>query len=119
MLADCLDRDREFGIVCREEQPDRQAVGRGAVGTVAHVESVAGLPDGRSNIVVRRVSRFEVGAIVDASAPYLMAEVRMVEDDAEGPEAAEALLGGATAAVEVRATTHVRARSNGHGPSTP
>lgn len=83
MLAECLEGEREFGIVCRDETRADPDVERGAVGTVAHIDTVAGLPDGRSNIIVHGVSRFEVLEVHPAVAPYLMADVQTVVDREE------------------------------------
>jgi Lon protease-like protein len=51
---------------------------------VAHVRDVEPLPDGRSNLVVEGGDRFAVVRLVDAGAPYLVAEV---EPYGDAPEA--------------------------------
>ena len=86
LLADCLDADRSLGIVCHDETKGDSEIRRGTVGTVAHVDTVAGLPDGRSNIIVRGVSRFEVVMVLHGPSPYPMAQVAPVVDHSEPDE---------------------------------
>jgi Lon protease-like protein len=82
MLADCLAGDRRFGVVAIRAGVE---VGGGAevfsVGTVARVESVKELPDGRFDIVTRGEQRFRVSRFLPES-PYLRAEVDLLD---EGP----------------------------------
>lgn len=86
LLADCLSSDREFGIVCRSGDATEAPISRGTIGTLTHIDSVAGLPDGRSNILVHGVSRFEVVQLQDGPTPYLIAQVEPVTDHAEPAE---------------------------------
>jgi uncharacterized protein len=80
MLADCLSGDHRFGVVAIRSGA---GVGGGAdvfsVGTVAHIESVKELPDGRYDIVTRGVQRFRVHRLLP-EAPYLRAEVELLNE---------------------------------------
>jgi Lon protease-like protein len=76
MLADCLAGERQFGIT-RSTQPTP-----GMLGTVAAIEAVHPLPDGRSNIVVSGKQRFLVRSVPTQFTPYLLADVETISDDA-------------------------------------
>lgn len=75
LLADCLAGDRRFGIT-RAGAP-----GPGTIGTVAGIQLVHALPDGRSNIVVTGGTRFTIDALRQADTPYLEAEARPFSDE--------------------------------------
>ncbi|MDH4348859.1 MAG: LON peptidase substrate-binding domain-containing protein, partial [Gemmatimonadota bacterium] len=75
MLADCLADQRQFGIT-RASQPTA-----GTLGTVAGIEAVHPLPDGRSNIVVSGKQRFLVRSVPTQFTPYLLADVETITDD--------------------------------------
>lgn len=84
LLADCLDADRRFGVVAIKA--GREAGGCAEifdVGTVAEIESVTPLPDGRSDIITRGVQRFRVRKVLEGR-PYLHAEVELLDDDETG-----------------------------------
>ena len=87
MLADCLAADRRFGIT--PVNPARDVPELGTVGCVAEVRVNQELPDGRSNIVVLGGSRFVLGNLLDESLPYLVALVRMFDDDPDTEPALE------------------------------
>ena len=71
MLADCLERDRRFGIVFLAEGTSEDSLGIGGdVGCVALIESHEELPDGRSNITVAGRERFSLRAFVTSPLPY-------------------------------------------------
>ncbi len=55
------------------------------VGTVARIEQIAELPDGRYDIVTRGTQRFRVVEQV-CGWPYLRAEVELLEDGPAGPD---------------------------------
>ena len=115
MVADCLDGDHEFGIVCHDGAgPDADIV-QGKTGTIAHIDRVSGLPDGRSHVVVHGVSRFEVMEVRQTPAPYLMADVQLLEDRAEPPDALSAAADDVRALVR-RAASAVRAISDDASP---
>ena len=88
MVADCLDGDHEFGIVCHDGAGPAADIVQGKTGTIAHIDRVAGLPDGRSHVVVH------------------LERLRQVKH----------LLTAVIAAIEARASTRERAHANGHGP---
>ena len=80
LLADCLERDRRFGVVAIRsgcEVADEPEIFD--VGTVAEIEAVTTLADGRSDITTRGVQRFRVLGLLDG-APYLRARVELLED---------------------------------------
>lgn len=86
LLNDCLDADRRFGVVairCGQEAGGPAEIYE--VGTVAEIQTVTPLPDGRSDITTRGVQRFRVQGFVDG-APYLTGAVELLDDDPPGPE---------------------------------
>ena len=83
MLADCLRGDRRFGILFRPEDRGTDVPAPGTVGCVAHVDSSADRPDGRSDILVTGVARFELLQLVSAGEPYLVGAVTAFDDLAE------------------------------------
>lgn len=84
MLADCLERDRRFGIVFLAEGTSEESLGIGGdVGCVAHIESHDELPDGRSNITVAGRERFTLRAFVMSPLPYHVGMIVPYEDAAE------------------------------------
>lgn len=81
LLADCLDADRRFGVVAiRSGRAEGTCAEIFDVGTVAEIESVTPLPDGRSDIVTRGVQRFHVNDFVPGT-PYLNAHVDPIDED--------------------------------------
>ncbi len=80
-----LDRETPFGIVLIRADGSREPHG---VGTAATIVGHQPLPDGRSFIVVRGGRRFAIERIDAHAAPYLVADVRYLDED-EGTEAAE------------------------------
>jgi Lon protease-like protein len=95
LLADVRAADGRFGIVLAG---DARGPAPGLVGCVAAVRDVEPLPDGRSNLVVEGRERFAVARVVEADAPYLVAEVAPY-DDAPEDDAAVGALAAATARV--------------------
>jgi Lon protease-like protein len=81
MLADCLGRDREFGIICRPAGSSEQDIPAGTVGCLARVESTQPLGDGRSNIMVMGTERFAFLEFTNAGTPYHSARVEPVTDE--------------------------------------
>lgn len=80
MLRQCLDGDRRFGVVairCGSEVGEVPEVFD--VGTLAEIESVTTLADGRSDMTVRGVQRFRVRELLDGT-PYLRARVEVLDD---------------------------------------
>lgn len=81
MLSDCMAADRRFGVVaikCGRDQGGCAEIFD--VGTVAVIESVSPLADGRADIITRGVQRFRVRSMVEG-APYLKAEVDLLGED--------------------------------------
>lgn len=85
LLADCLDADRCFGVVAiRSGREIGTAPEIYDVGTVARIETVTELPDGRSDILTRGEQRFRVLRRL-AGATYLKAEVELLADGPTSP----------------------------------
>ena len=81
MLRDCLAADRRFGVVAiRSGQEAGGAADLFDIGTVAEIEHVEHLPDGRANIVTRGTDRFRINAMVSGT-PYLCAETEPLAED--------------------------------------
>jgi Lon protease-like protein len=84
LIRRCLERQRPFGIVLIRNGPE---VGDGAkpydVGTEAKIVAQSPLPDGRSYIVTRGERRFAVESVIADAEPYLMGQVRYL-DEPEG-----------------------------------
>jgi Lon protease-like protein len=87
MLADCLLRDRRFGITPMDGASEPP--GRGTLGCVAEVRVNQELPDGRSNIVVVGGSRFVLSRLLEEPHPYLVAMVRTYDDRADSEPSPE------------------------------
>jgi Lon protease-like protein len=83
MLADCLQRDGQFGIIRRPEGTAERDIAPGTVGCLARVESAQELPDGRSNILVLGGDRFRFVRLVPDAAPYYVGEITSYDDEAE------------------------------------
>jgi uncharacterized protein len=85
LLTDCLAEDGRFGVVAiRAGQEVGAAPEIFDVGTVAEIEHVDALDDGRFDILSRGVERFRVHDLVDG-APYLRARVELLPDGAVDP----------------------------------
>jgi Lon protease-like protein len=88
MLEDCLEADSTFGVVAiRAGQEVGQPAEIFPVGTVARIEHVETLDDGRFDILTRGVQRFRVGRMLEGT-PYLRAEVELLEDGPVDPATA-------------------------------
>jgi Lon protease-like protein len=89
LLQRSLQRDEPFGIVLIKSG---QEVGGSAephrVGTTARVVGSTPLPGGRSFIIARGERRFEIGKVDTDREPYLIGEVRYIDED-DGQDAAE------------------------------
>ncbi len=89
MMADCLDGDMRFGVVAIRS--GREVGGCAEifdVGTVAAIEQVQRLEDGRFDILTRGVQRFRVRTLLDGT-PYQRAEVDLLAEPHPSPEAQE------------------------------
>lgn len=89
LIRRCIERQRHFGIVLIRNGPE---VGDGAepyeVGTEAKIVAESPLPDGRSYIVTRGERRFVVESLVADAEPYLMGQVRYL-DETDGDRAVD------------------------------
>lgn len=80
MLSDCLDSDRLFGVVAiRSGQEASGCAETFDVGTVARIENVKELTDGRCDIVTRGAQRFRIREFLNGT-PYAAARVELLED---------------------------------------
>lgn len=71
---------RDFGVVLiREGREVGSVPSVHEVGTLAHLEQVEALPDGRFNVVCKGVSRFRIERLLDPD-PYLLAEVAPLDE---------------------------------------
>jgi Lon protease-like protein len=81
LIRRCIERQRPFGIVLIRNGPE---VGVGAqpydVGTEAKIVAQSPLPDGRSYIVTRGQRRFAVEGVIADAEPYLMGQVRYLDE---------------------------------------
>jgi uncharacterized protein len=88
LLQRALQNDQPFGIVLISSGPE---VGGAAephrIGTTARVVGTTPLPGGRSFIIVRGERRFAIEAIDAEREPYLVAEIRYLDED-DGLDAA-------------------------------
>lgn len=86
MLADCLAGERRFGVVAIRAGRE---VGENAdifeIGTVAEIQNVEELPDGRFDIVTRGVQRFRIHEYI-SGPPYLCAKVELLDEPVSGPD---------------------------------
>ncbi len=80
LLRHCLLHQEPFGVLAIRQGAEvgGQAASFG-VGTLAHIEEVSRLPDGRSDVLARGGERFRVRRRV-AGAPYPRAEVEALGD---------------------------------------
>ena len=104
MVKTCLEGDSKFGIALIESGSE---VGEPAephpVGTVARIEDVKSLDDGRMLLVVRGVERFAITRIVRRK-PYVEADVRLLGGEPDGEPVDTDVLD----AVRSAAARHVR-----------
>jgi Lon protease-like protein len=97
MMRDCRAASTTFGIVAIREGRE---VGAGAVpydvGTLAQLDEIEELPDGRYNLVVVGASRFHIDS-VSRSRPYLVGTVHYLEDAPASVDDTERLAAAVTA----------------------
>ena len=89
LVKRCVEREEPFGIVLIRSGTE---VGSPAeprrIGTTARIVAATPLPDGRAFIVCQGERRFETLAVDADAEPYLVGEVRYLDDpDGEGAEA--------------------------------
>jgi Lon protease-like protein len=89
LLRDCLAGDRRFGVVAIRSGAEVGAdVDLFDVGTIAEIERVETLEDGRANIVTRGMQRFRIDELLPTST-YLLARAEPLEEQPAGPVEAE------------------------------
>ena len=90
LMRRCSERESPFGIVLIRAGTEvgKPAVPHG-IGTAGAIVAVNALPDGRSFVVIKGERRFSIERVIDDEEPYLVADVRWL-DDAEGTDAAAA-----------------------------
>lgn len=85
LVKDSLDADRRIGMALLRGDWRRDYEGRPelfALGCVGTIEAFSALDDGRSNLILRGSSRFEiVEEILDAPTSYRQARVRWLSDE--------------------------------------
>jgi Lon protease-like protein len=86
MVRECMENGRPFGVCLIRSGRE---VGEPAVpytmGTTAHITSVETLPEGRLNIMCAGGKRFAIMKTV-RETPYIVAEVKLLEDGEETDE---------------------------------
>jgi Lon protease-like protein len=104
MMRDCQAASTTFGIVAIREGHE---VGAGAVpydvGTLAQLEEIEELPDGRYNLRVIGASRFHIDAL-SRDRPYLVGAVHYLQDAPAAIEDSQRLAAAVTTAFRQYAT---------------
>jgi len=91
MFARVLGGDRRFGVVAVAEGADIGGHDRyQPIGCLAEVRNVRPYPDGRMDVLGQGVSRFEVTGVTQP-APYIVAEVAALPEEAGSGAAGEAV----------------------------
>ncbi len=99
MVRYCLDTDSPFGIVLIRE--GREVVPRGGqttelaiagVGTFAEIREASRYSDGRWDLLTVGAGRFSIETVHAGLEPYLVAEVRQLDDAVGDVDTAEALV---------------------------
>lgn len=83
MLVDALHGDQKIGMILLQEGWERDYFGAPpvhAIGCVGKIEAHEKLPQGRFNILLRGLRRFEIIDFVQEQ-PYRIARVRLLDDD--------------------------------------
>jgi Lon protease-like protein len=83
LIGECLEEEREFGLLFTDDEGVRQVGTKAAV-----VEVLDRFPDGRLNILVEGRERFRIVAET-SGRPFMTAEVEPVEDDEADAEPAQ------------------------------
>lgn len=82
LLSDVRAGNSRFGILPAMPGVGERELPPGRNGCVAEVTDVEMLPDGRANIVITGRERFALEAFVEHEAPYHVADVSFVSDEA-------------------------------------
>jgi Lon protease-like protein len=83
MLADCLAGHRRLAVVLLRPGYEAEYYGRPAVYTVAGAGEIVGsegLPDGRSNILLKGVGRIMIEGEIASPKPYRIAQASWLDD---------------------------------------
>jgi Lon protease-like protein len=88
MLTDIMSGDRAFGLLCCPAGTQEATIPPGTVGTMARVETVQRLEDGRSNIAIRGMDRFVFRGYVSSETPYRAGTVEPLAEPVSSPMAA-------------------------------
>jgi uncharacterized protein len=89
LIRRCVERQHPFGIVLIRSGAEVGATAEPYdVGTEAKIVAESQLPDGRSYIVTRGERRFAVEGLIADAEPYLVGQVRYLEEP-EGDRAAD------------------------------
>ncbi|MDQ2911856.1 MAG: LON peptidase substrate-binding domain-containing protein [Chloroflexota bacterium] len=89
LIRRCIERQRPFGIVLIRSGVEVGATAEPYdVGTEAKIVAESQLPDGRSYIVTRGERRFAVEGLIADAEPYLVGQVRYLEEP-DGDRAAD------------------------------
>jgi Lon protease-like protein len=88
MLADIRAADNLFGLSYFDaNSSDKETPAAGHIGCVAEVTETQALPDGRSNVLVVGVVRYQVESYVERGDSYLVVRANYFEDDDESESA--------------------------------
>ena len=83
LIGECLEQDREFGLVLEDDDGRREIGTRAAV-----VEVLQVFEDGRMNVVVEGRDRFRLVELTEGRE-YMTGEIEPVEDELDAPEAGD------------------------------
>jgi ATP-dependent Lon protease len=83
LIGECLEQDREFGLVLEDDDGRREIGTRAAV-----VEVLQVFEDGRMNVVVEGRDRFRLLELTEGRE-YMTGEIEPVEDEADAPAAGD------------------------------
>ena len=83
LIGECLEREREFGLVLSDERGLREVGTRAAV-----TEVIDRFPDGRLNVLVEGRERFRLLELTSGRS-FQTAEIEPISDEEESPPAEE------------------------------
>lgn len=119
LLTDVRAGDSQFGLLCSIHGVPEVAIPPGRFGCIAEVTDVEMLPDGRSNILVRGLARFQLDAMVEHPAPYRVAQVSTVDDVPSGNAVALTVIADDVATHFRRVVKAVHALNDDSAPPPP
>jgi len=98
LVRDCLDAAAPFGIVRLREglEVGAGAIALAAVGTVAEIRDVDRYDDGRFDLLVVGTRRFEIESVRTGPDAYLVADVRVLDEELGDEAVARRLAQAAT-----------------------